>query len=239
MTDYHSLEESLSGSLHLRRRPVAVSFRETPPATMAAFTGTEPAGCGFWRLAAEGKTFYTVPSDHYNCAIGSYTHSINLPAERAHELDQALTLMTGLGYLSMKEIPNVPRLPETPRVVIYAPLGDTPVDPDVVLFIGTPGRMMLLVEAALRAGVAAQVPLLARPTCMALPIALGSGAVASAGCVGNRVYTGLSENELYVAVPGKDVARVANEALIITEANAKLSEYHRERQRALTKQSSD
>jgi uncharacterized protein (DUF169 family) len=233
MTDYHSLEER-ADALCLRRRPVAISFRETPPARVAAFKGTEPAGCGFWRLAAEGRTFYTLPSDHYNCAIGSYTHSINLPAERAQELDQMLTLMDGLGYLSMNEVPSVPRLSDTPRVVIYAPLGDSPVDPDVVLFIGTPGRLMLLGEAALRAGVGTQIPLLARPSCMALPAALATGVVASSGCIGNRVYTGLSEEELYVVVPGKDVARVASKDRVVTEANEALSEYHRERQRTLT-----
>jgi uncharacterized protein (DUF169 family) len=143
--------------------------------------------------------------------------------------------MNGLGYISMNEIPAVLRLPDTPQVVIYAPLGDTPLDPDVVLFIGTPGRLMLLGEAALRAGVGAQVPLLARPTCMALPAALASGVVASTGCIGNRIYTGLSEEELYVVVPGKDVARVADQVRVITEANANLSEYHRERQRTLTR----
>ena len=51
-----------------------------------------------------------------------------------------LTLMNGLGYIRMNEIPTVSRLSDTPQVVIYAPLGDTPVDPDVVLFIGAPGR---------------------------------------------------------------------------------------------------
>jgi uncharacterized protein (DUF169 family) len=56
---------------------------------------------------------------------------------------------------------------------------------------------------------------------MALPAALASGVVASSGCIGNRVYTGLSEEELYVVVPGKDVARVADEIRVIREANAK------------------
>jgi uncharacterized protein (DUF169 family) len=56
---------------------------------------------------------------------------------------------------------------------------------------------------------------------MALPAALTSGVVASSGCIGNRVYTGLSEEELYVVVPGKDVARVADEIRVIREANAK------------------
>ena len=92
---------------------------------------------------------------------------------------------------------------------------------------------MLLLEAALRAGVAAQVPFLGRPTCMALPAALAHGVVASTGCIGNRVYTDLGEDELYVAVPGKDLARVAEEAQTIVAANAKLTEYHRGRRQAL------
>jgi uncharacterized protein (DUF169 family) len=86
---------------------------------------------------------------------------------------------------------------------------------------------MLLQEAAVRGGVAAQVPLFGRPTCLALPAALTHGVVASTGCIGNRVYTDLGEDELYVAVPGKDLGRIAEEALTIAAANAKLSEYHR------------
>jgi len=107
------------------------------------------------------------------------------------------------------------------------------VEPDVVLFSGRPGRVMLLQEAALRAGVGAQAPLFGRPTCMALPAALAHGVVASTGCIGNRVYTDLGEDELYVAVPGKDLPRIAEEAHTIAAANAKLSEYHRGRRQAL------
>jgi uncharacterized protein (DUF169 family) len=141
--------------------------------------------------------------------------------------------MTGLGYLRMEEVPDIPQLPRTPGAVVYAPLGDTPVDPDVVLFIGRPGRVMLLQEAAMRAGVGARVPFLGRPTCMALPAALAGGAVASTGCIGNRVYTEVSDDELYVAVPGHALPRVADEVATIAHANAALSDYHRERRRTL------
>ena len=133
----------------------------------------------------------------------------------------------------MEEVPGIPGLPQPPGLVIYAPLGDTPVDADVVLFSGRPGRLMLLQEAALRAGVGVQAPLLGRPTCMALPAALAGGVVASTGCIGNRVYTDLGEDELYVAVPGRDLAKVADEAQTIAAANARLSEYHRERRQAM------
>ena len=234
MTDYRSIESRLHDTLNLRRRPVAVTFRAVPPEGVAKFVGTEPSGCSFWRVAAAGRTFYTVPRDHHNCAVGSHTHRIGLPPDRAHELDQTLGFMAGLGYLRMDEVPGIPQLPEAPGAVIYAPLGDTPVDPDVVLVAGRPAPLMRLLEAALRAGIRSSVPFMARPTCMALPAALASGVTASTGCIGNRVYTDLGDDELYVAVPGRDLAKLAAESDTIATANAALSDYHRGRRQALS-----
>lgn len=231
--DYPALDRQLTTTLGLARHPVAVAFRDAPPPGVAKFTGQEPSGCSFWRLAAGGRAFYTVPSDHHNCVIGSHTHNIPLSAERARELPDTLQFMTGLGYLRMEEVAGIPQLPRTPGVVIYAPLGATPVDPDVVLFAGRPGRLMLLQEAALRAGVGAPTSALGRPTCMALPAALTHGLVTSSGCIGNRVYTDLGDDELYVAVAGRDLARVAAEAETIAAANATLRAHHEQRRRTL------
>jgi uncharacterized protein (DUF169 family) len=234
MTDYRSIETQLRDAVRPRRRPVAVAFRDSPPAGVAKFTGSEPSGCSFWRVAAGGRAFYTVPSDHYNCAIGSHTHNIPLPPERAEELSQMLGFMTGIGYVRMEEVPGIPRLPKTPGAVVYAPLADTPVDPDVVLISGRPGPLMQLMEAAIRVGIHSQVPVLGRPTCMALPAVLAQGVVASTGCIGNRVYTDLGDDELYVAVPGRDLARLAAEMATIATANATLAAYHRDRRHALS-----
>ena len=233
MADYRRMEEQLTEALGLRRRPVAVAFRDAAPAGVMKFSGSEPSGCSFWRVAASGRSFYTVAGDHYNCPIGSYTHNLALPPERAPELEQTLSFMTSIGYIKMEEVPGIPRLPAPPAVVVYAPLGATPVDPDVVLFTGSPGRVMLLQEAAARAGVPAQAPLLGRPTCMSLPAALAHGVIASTGCVGNRVYTDLGEDELYVTVPGRHLTAIAEAAQTIAAANQTLFSYHRERRQAL------
>lgn len=233
MTDYRQLEQDFASTLGLRRRPVAISLRESIPTEVPKFAGTVPSGCTFWRLADEGRAFYTVPSDHYNCPIGSYTHNIPLPAEREHELGQTLALMGEIGYVRMEEVPGIPRLAVTPVAIVYAPLGETPFDPDVVVFAGPPGRVMLLQEAAMRAGVAAQLHTLGRPTCMAVPAAPSLGMVASTGCIGNRVYTGLDEADLYAVVPGHALIRVANEAATIRSANTALLEYHTDRQKQL------
>ncbi len=233
MSDYRGLEREFSEALALPRRPVAVAFLDAPPAGVEKFAGTMPSGCSFWRLAAEGRAFYTVPADHYNCPIGSYTHNIALPPDRAPELEQTLSLMGSLGYVKMEEVPGIPRLPQPPAAIAYAPLADATFKPDVVIFAGRPSRMMLLGEAAIRAGVSANAPLLPRPTCMALPAALAGGVVTSSACIGNRVYTDLGEDELYSVVPGRDLARVAEELKTITSANAQLAEYHRTKRVAL------
>ena len=57
-----------------------------------------------------------------------------------------------------------------------------------------------------------------------------------AGCeqaVTNFHHGLLGEDELYVAVPGKDLATIADEVETIAAANAKLSEYHRGRRQGL------
>jgi uncharacterized protein (DUF169 family) len=234
VANYQTIEKVFSDHLRTDRRPISVSFRDAPPQGVPRFQGSVPSGCSFWRIAAEGRSFYTVPSDHHNCPIGSYTHNIALPDDRAKELEQTLGLMVQIGYVRMEEVPGIPRLPKSPGAVVYSPLGESALDPDVVLFAGRPGAMMLLQEAVQRAGVAAQWPLFGRPTCMALPFALGNGAVASTGCIGNRVYTGLDEGELYLAVPGKDIARVAEELKTIASANTQLLAYHTDRKQKLT-----
>ena len=231
--NYRELEGSVSTLLGLQKRPVAVKFLDAAPAGIEKFAGTEPSGCSFWRLAATGKVFYTVPQDHYNCPIGSYTHSISLPPRRAMELQQTLGLMVQIGYVKMEEVPDIPRLPKEPRAIVYAPLGDAPLEPDVVLFAGAVFQIMLLHEAVLRAGCGAAIPILGRPTCMALPAAMAHGSVVSAGCIGNRVYTGLGDGEMYVVVPWKNLSRVASELETVASANAQLVQYHHSRRESL------
>src|SRR6185436_10868952 len=94
MAGYQAIEDTIAKAFELRRRPVAIAFKDAAPAGIAKFAGTMPSGCSFWRIAAEGATFYTVPSDHYNCAVGSHTHNIELPRERADELEQTISFMT-------------------------------------------------------------------------------------------------------------------------------------------------
>ena len=157
--------------------------------------------------------------------MGAYTHNIALTPEREKETEQTLKMMFELQYVRPEEIPQIPRLATAPRAIVYAPLGDTPVAPDVVLFSVKPAAAMLLNEAASRAAVASGAPALGRPTCMALPAAMQTGSVTSLGCIGNRVYTGLGEDEMYVVLRGKNLEPVADALNVITNANSALKNY--------------
>jgi uncharacterized protein (DUF169 family) len=225
MADLEQLEQRIAAAVKLSRRPVAVSFLDAVPANVDKFDGSEPSSCSFWRLAAAGRVFYTLPENHFNCAVGAYTHNIALSPEREKETGETLKFMFDLGYVKPEEVPQIPRLANTPVVIVYGPLGEMPVAPSVVLFACKPSGAMLLSEAANRAGVASGAPALGRPTCMALPASLQMGAILSLGCIGNRVYTGLGEDEMYFVLRGADVAAVAEALGTITSANGALQQY--------------
>ena len=114
MVNWRELEERIAAAVKLGRRPVAVTFLDAAPLNVEKFEGSEPSSCSFWRLAAGGKTFYTLPQDHFNCAVGAYTHNIALSPAREKETEQTLKFMFDLGYVKPEEVPEIPRLAKAP-----------------------------------------------------------------------------------------------------------------------------
>ncbi len=224
----------LSELLGLRVAPVAVAFRAAAPAGVGRVARAGPVGCAYWRSAAEGRVFYTEAADHYNCPVGSYTHGVTLPADRARELEGVVGTMVGLQYIRMEEVQTLPRLTEPFGVAVYAPLADAPVDPDVVLVRGNARQIMLVAEAARAAGIGPDGPALGRPACSMIPEAMRAArGNTSLGCIGNRVYTGLGDDELYFTVPGARLDEVVLKLETIVHANRELEQYHEGRRQAL------
>ena len=222
--------DQLQVLLGLQWLPIAVSFQDRAPADLPGVEAAGPSGCTYWKLAAEGKMFYTEAADHYNCPIGSYTHGIELPPAKAQELEGLVGTMIGLGYVRQEEIPAIPRRDAPFGVALYAPLSDAPFDVDVVLVRGNAKQMMLIAEAAGAAGLTGDGALMGRPTCAMIPAALHGGYVTtSLGCIGNRVYTGLGDDEFYAAIPGSKLASLVEKLATIVTANQELERFHRTR----------
>ncbi len=232
--DVARLHTAMISLLGLTLPPVGVAFRASPPAGMARVERPGPAGCAYWRDAAEGRVFYTEAADHFNCPVGAHTHGVTLPPERAAELQQVVGTMVGLQYIRMEEVSTLPRRAEPFEVAVYGPLKAMPVDPDVVMVRGRPREIMLLAEAARAAGVGQDGATMGRPACAMIPEALRSArGNTSLGCIGNRVYTGLGDAELYFTIPGQALGDVVERLAVIVHANRELERYHESRRASL------
>jgi len=222
--------------LDLATPPVAIAFRDSAPAGIPRVAEAAVSGCSYWRQAAEarqaaeGRGFYTEASDHFGCPVGCHTHGIDLPLEKAKELEGLVGTMVELKYLRMEEVEGIPRRTEPFGVALYAPLAAASFEPDVVLITGNAKQMMLLAEAAHAAGISSEASVMGRPTCAAIPAVMGSeGATLNLGCIGNRVYTGLADDELYCAVAAGRLEVLVESLTTIVHANRELEKFHRGR----------
>lgn len=222
-----TIANQLAELLGLERQSVAVAFRDTAPAGLDRIDSPALSGCTYWKYASEGQSFYTDASDHYGCPIGSHTLGIDLPEETAKELEGLVTTMVQLEYIDMDEVAEIPQLEEAFGVALYAPLADAEFEPDAVLVTGNAKQLMLLAEAAQSAGVACDTSMVGRPTCAAIPAVMQSGRSATnLGCIGNRVYTGISDDELYFIINGEQLGKVVERLAVIVNANNELAQFH-------------
>lgn len=222
--------------LGLRQPPIAIGFLQSVPAGLPRWDGPAlAAGCGFWPQAMAGRSFYTLASDHFNCAVGCHTHRLELSPERAGELGQAIGLMTDCGYIAPEEVAVIPVLASTPRAVAYGPADNPGFAADVVLIAAQPAQAMLLYEAALLAGAGnALTNALGRPACAVLPLTVQSGtASASFGCKGNRVNSDLPDSEMYLSIPAAKWGAVKLTLTAKVEANANVGHYYLEKRAAI------
>jgi uncharacterized protein (DUF169 family) len=90
VVDARTAGRRMTELLELHPAPVAVTFAATPPAGIPRVSGPGPAGCAYWKQAGEGAVFYTEAADHFNCPVGSYTHGVAPPPERAKELEAVM-----------------------------------------------------------------------------------------------------------------------------------------------------
>jgi uncharacterized protein (DUF169 family) len=131
-------------------------------------------------------------------------------------------------YVATAEVPGIPTLAESPGAVAYGPMEGARFDPDVVLIAAKPAQAMLIYEAAIKAGAGSAVTnALGRPACAILPLTMANSQTSiSLGCKGNRTFTGLPDEEMYVAIPGDKWEAVVEKLTEAHEANAAMGKYY-------------
>jgi uncharacterized protein (DUF169 family) len=203
--DYAALDRELRELLGLSVAPIAISFLPFRPAGVAAFgatkpapaadgrTGAVPAGCVFW-MHAVTREFATEAADHGNCSVGSVTHGFKSLQEVSGNADVAALLASK--WVAPEAVSAIPAVAERPGSVVYGPLAQASVEPQVV-FIRINGKQLMFVHEAWP-----QLRLEGKPQCHIIPIAKEAGEIAvSSGCMLSRVRTGMSNNEITCAIP--------------------------------------
>ena len=233
MAPYTSLAQNLTDALHLERPPVAVCFANAVPGGMKQFSGAVPAGCRFWQEAEKG-VFATIPSDHDLCGVGVYTHNLDASPGAQKDLGDALKVFADLGYVRAQDIPLIPVLKSRPQAVIYGPLSQVPLPPDVVLLFVNADQTLVLSEASqqLEGGLP---PAMGRPACAVVPQALNNNQTAlSLGCCGARAYLDvLTPGVAVYAIPGDKLEAFTERVAALAKANAVLSSFHQLRRKTV------
>jgi uncharacterized protein (DUF169 family) len=133
--------------------------------------------------------------------VGSLTHGFRTLDEVAGNGDVAALLETG--WVTMNVVPEIPVVSEKPGAVVYGPLDETPVDPDVV-FLRLNAKQLMVVSDAVPG-----LRIEGKPQCHIVAIAKEQGEVAaSVGCALSRVRTGMPATEMTCAIPAGKLAGV-------------------------------
>jgi uncharacterized protein (DUF169 family) len=172
----------------------------------------------FWTKAVD-RTFTTVAADHGNCSVGSLTHGFATLDDVAGHSDVVALLESG--WVTMDMIPGIPVVADRPDFVVYGPLEETPVDPDVVLIRINGKQLMVLVDAL------PGLRIEGKPQCHIVAVAKQQGEVAvSVGCMLSRTRTGMPSAEMTCAIPadrletlvGRIQATAATDAVVASYA---------------------
>ena len=230
MSNNAKVAADLSSFLQLSLPPVAVSFPDVAPDNVPHFDGVVPAGCSFWQQAAS-RTFVTSAQDLALCSIGVHTHHMADPApSHQSELADALQAMSGLDYVRAEEVAALPVITREIKYVVYGPLAQFPLDPEVVLLFAHARQGLIISEAVARVDKGVP-PAMGRPACAVIPQVLNRGSAAmSLGCCGARVYLdALSDGIAMWAFPGNKLEEYCAAIDTLARANKTLTLFHTRR----------
>ena len=180
--DWGARSRELMSRLGTDVPPIAITFSEQPPEGVPAFddpmppptpdgrTGRVAAGCVFW-MKSTGRTFTTVPEDHFNCSVGSLTHGLKTLEEVAGNEDVAALLECN--WVTMDVVSQIATVSTRPGAVTYGPLAESTIDPDVIL-VRLTGRQLMVLSDALPS-----LQIEGKPQCHIVAIAKERGVVAA------------------------------------------------------------
>ncbi len=227
--NWTTLAKELNRELGLKHSPIAITFSheapkdaplyegQMPEPTSDGRTGKVPAGCVFWMKATE-KALTTEPEDHYNCSVGSVTHGLKTLEDVMDNED--VQGLVNSGWVSAEEAIQLPFVKQRYNYITYCPLGDTTVNPDVILLRISAFQAMVIHDAF------NDVAIVNKPQCHIIPISKEQKRIAiSTGCILSRVRTGMSPDEMTCTIPAQRLEEILEKLKGRRQANATVTAY--------------
>lgn len=227
---YTETADRIAELLELEVPPIALAFVDDVPEGVETTDSVVPSACAFWRKAEEG-VFYAPAEAHFNCPVGAMVMGFDLNDDVKSRLGTAVEMMCEVAYIGADEPANIPSVGRAKSGIVYGPLRDFPIEPDVSLFWVGPQQAMLVSEASdnSRWMESAGRSVFGRPACASLPSALDAQKpVLSLGCTGMRTFTAILPDRLLGAVPGTKLEEFERSLAATVDANARMREYYEE-----------
>jgi uncharacterized protein (DUF169 family) len=225
--DHTATAERLTALLSLRNPPIALTFVDKPPEGITEASKTVPSACTFWRQAEQG-TFYAPAAQHFSCPVGAMVMGFELPSAVSEQLGGLVQSMCDARYLSMDEAAKIPTVTRNSTGIVYGPLHEFPLDPDLVVIWVNVAQAMLYSEAAGRASwTSALMDVSGRPGCAALPLALQNNQPGlSLGCAGMRTFTEIGDDMNLAAIPAGAVMGFVDALARTVESNNRMRAFY-------------
>ena len=225
-----ALSQLLVESLELAVSPVALGFVDNPPDGISVSQSAVPSACTFW-VQAEKSLFFAKAESHENCPIGIVTMGFPISLQVMSNLANFLSKMCGVSYIGAKEPDHLPRIEKARKGILYGPLSEFPIYPDLVL-VWLNGRQSMLLEEALGTvcwDSVEKAEASGRPGCGALAVSANEDkATLSFGCSGMRTFTGVRDDKLLASLPGSILESLPEKLQRTTQANREMLAFYGE-----------
>ncbi len=229
MSDYRTQANQIREMLGLSHSPIAITFCDDVPEGISNYGGTYPeptadgrtgavaAGCVFWTEAST-ETFVTIPADHANCSVGSLTHGLISLDEAATKADVAAVCEAK--WVDPEIFPHIPTVQKKYSAIVYGPLAETALEPDIVLLRLNAKQAMQLHSAL------PSIRFEGKPQCHIVPISLEQNEAAiSVGCMLSRVRTGFSNSEMTCTIPYEQISNLVDALHAVCSADRSVAAY--------------
>ena len=237
LPDFANISERLRKALRLEHRIVVIGLSDTPPANLPHYEGEPLKACQMLdTVRFEGKSFYTVQNDHYECKnairwLGfdeSYEGHFSGEWATGDYPDNGRALFRAPAF-SRRMYEESPKVRVgTVKCAYYMPLEKANEGPargdEVAIFVLNPRQAMYLARGTLysRGGICYGMTgpgtcqsVIAGPFCTRQPMY-------SLGCFGARQFMKITGNEMWFGVPIEQLALLADDVELLLERHPDL-----------------